>query len=164
MKAGTAVAQNALRATATNTLRQEGLQVTERTVAHMNQELLSSSTRARVAFGALEGTVDGALGGALGEGGTIAFSDGTWDQGFMAGLQRMGVNTALGGGFGAFGGALGGGVFGRKSTYLADDLVDALPLAKSRHYQGSRQLAFAGSDCSAIAENSFRRTISIKSV
>jgi hypothetical protein len=34
----------------------------------------------------------------------------------------MGVNTALGGGFGAF---------GRKSTHLADDLVDALPLAKT---------------------------------
>jgi hypothetical protein len=56
------------------------------------------------------------------KGGTTAFSDGTWDQGFTAGLQRMGVNTALGRGFGAF---------GRKSTHLADDLVDALPLAKT---------------------------------
>jgi hypothetical protein len=148
MKAGTAVAQNVLRSTATNTLRQEGLQVTERTVAHMSQELLSGSTRARVAFGALEGTVDGALGGALGEGGTTAFSDGTWDQGFTAGLQRMGVNTALGGGFGAFGGALGGGVFGRKSTHLADDLVDALPLAKTGGRGGINEGEFARSGIS----------------
>jgi hypothetical protein len=159
MKAGTAVAQNVLRSTATNTLRQEGFQVTERTVAHMSQELLSGSTRARVAFGALEGTVDGALGGALGEGGTTAFSDGTWDQGFTAGLQRMGVNTALGGGFGAFGGALGGGVFGRKSTHLADDLVDALPLAKTGGRGGINEGEFARSGISLKQAENMRQEL-----
>jgi hypothetical protein len=114
---------------------------------------------ARVAFGALEGTVDGALGGALGEGGTTAFSDGTWDQGFTAGLQRMGVNTALGGGFGAFGGALGGGVFGRKSTHLADDLVDALPLAKTGGRGGINEGEFARSGISLKQAENMRQEL-----
>jgi hypothetical protein len=126
MKAGTAAAQGVLKATATNSLKNEGLQVTERAVAKMSHEILENSTKARVTFGAIEGSVDGAIGGALGGAGTTAASDGTWDQGLAEGFERVGDTVSLNGGLGIFGGALGGAAFGRNSTHLADDMMSDL--------------------------------------
>jgi hypothetical protein len=131
VKAGTFAAQSALRTTATNTLRQQGLQVTERTVAHMSHQILSNSTGARMAFGAVEGGVDGAIGGALAEGGTTALRDDTWDQGIATGLERVVTSTAYGSITGSVGGSVGGGIVSRKSTHLADKMIDGLPLVNT---------------------------------
>jgi hypothetical protein len=159
MKAGTAAAQGLLRTTAASTLRREGVQVTERTLAHMSYETLANSSKARVAFGAVEGSVDGAVGGALGSGVTTAASDGTWDQGIASGFERVGTATALGGGFGALGGLTGGGIFSQKSTHLADKMIDNLPPANTGGRRAVDEYSFKDTGYTTVQIEQMRQAL-----
>ncbi|MCA9792806.1 MAG: hypothetical protein KC910_13460, partial [Candidatus Eremiobacteraeota bacterium] len=64
----------------------------------------SALAGSRVAMLATEGAVDGMIGGGISAGGTEAVRDGTWDNGFGAGLQRVGMATGMGAGLGAVAG------------------------------------------------------------
>lgn len=81
----------------------------ERMVINEAGNLLEKQSGQFIQQRVVQGAKDGALGGAIGAGGSEVIHDGTWDDGLMSGLGKVGTSTLVGAGAGG----LAGGAFNR---------------------------------------------------
>lgn len=133
--AGQALARTALQSSARSALARGGVRGASREVVELaGRDLVERSALRRAGLGAIEGASDGVIGGAAGGAAQEALRDGTWDRGFVSGLERVGAGAGTGAGLGLVAGGVAGG--GVSALRRSSDLVDEAAITR-RFSEGS---------------------------